>query len=37
MSSRFLCITPGVVRFSLDLPRAINKWRMCFWGLGVEV
>ena len=25
MSSRFSCVTPGMEKFSLDLPRAIKK------------
>ena len=28
MSSRFSCVTPGMERLSLDLPRAVKKWRM---------
>ena len=30
MSSRFSYVTSGIERFSLDLPRAVIKKRMCF-------
>ena len=33
---RFPCVTSGMERFSLDFPRAIKKWRVCF-GSGVWV
>ena len=29
VSSRFPCVTPGMERFSLDLPQADKKCRNC--------
>ena len=29
VSSRFPCVTPGVIRFFLDFCRAIKKFRKC--------
>ena len=34
MSSRFPCVTPGVERFSLDLPQADKSYRECALELG---
>ena len=34
MSSRFPCMTPGVNRFSLDFPRAVEKYKECSLELG---
>ena len=37
MSSRFSCITPGMDRFSLDLPKcALEVGRGCVLGLSVH-
>ena len=36
MSSRFLCVTPVIVRFYLDLPRAAKiEYVLWKWGVGV--
>ena len=37
MSSRFLCVTPGIERFSLDLLRNMKEMESRLWEWGVSV
>ena len=37
MSSRFLCVTPGIERFSLDLLRNMKEMESMLWEWGVRV